>query len=101
MTRSSLETPMMRQYLSVKSQYPDAVVFFRMVDFYEMFFEDALKVSSILELTKKFEIKCKKKYNYHMKKQKNFLILAILLGLAGITIGSATIFSLLSQFSGE
>tara|TARA_B110000014_G_scaffold134206_1_gene92783 strand:+ start:2145 stop:2255 length:111 start_codon:yes stop_codon:yes gene_type:complete len=36
-----------------------------------------------------------------MKNQKNFLILAILLGLAGIAIGSATIFSLLSQFIGE
>ena len=36
-----------------------------------------------------------------MKKQKNFLILAILLGLAGIAIGSVTIFSLLSQFTGE
>ena len=35
-----------------------------------------------------------------MKKQKNFLILAILLGLAGIVIGSASIFSLLSQFAG-
>ena len=35
-----------------------------------------------------------------MKKQKNFLILAILLGLAGIAIGSATIFSLQSEFSG-
>ena len=36
-----------------------------------------------------------------MKKQKNFLILAILLGLAGIAIGSATIFSLVSEFSGQ
>tara|TARA_B100000029_G_C17512025_1_gene936641 strand:- start:74 stop:184 length:111 start_codon:yes stop_codon:yes gene_type:complete len=36
-----------------------------------------------------------------MKKQKNFLILAILLGLTGIAIGSATIFSLLSDFTGQ
>jgi DNA mismatch repair protein MutS len=34
-------TPMMRQYLQAKSEYPDAIVFFRMGDFYEMFFEDA------------------------------------------------------------
>jgi DNA mismatch repair protein MutS len=34
-------TPMIKQYLQIKSQYPDAILFFRMGDFYEMFFEDA------------------------------------------------------------
>ncbi len=38
-------TPMIKQYLQIKSQYPDAILFFRMGDFYEMFFEDA-KVGS-------------------------------------------------------
>ncbi|MDZ7598610.1 MAG: hypothetical protein U5J82_10050 [Desulfobacterales bacterium] len=38
-------TPMIQQYLSIKEQYPDAILFYRMGDFYEMFFEDA-KVTS-------------------------------------------------------
>jgi len=44
-------TPMMRQYLDVKAQYPDAILFYRLGDFYEMFFEDAKLVSKELELT--------------------------------------------------
>lgn len=44
-------TPMMQQYLSVKEQYPDALLFYRMGDFYEMFFEDAKIASNELELT--------------------------------------------------
>jgi DNA mismatch repair protein MutS len=44
-------TPMIKQYLSIKEQYPDAFLFFRMGDFYEMFFEDAEKASRILEIT--------------------------------------------------
>ncbi len=43
-------TPMVQQYLSIKQQYPDAVLFFRMGDFYEMFFEDARVASRILEI---------------------------------------------------
>lgn len=43
-------TPMMRQYLQIKEQYPDAILFFRLGDFYEMFFEDALVASKILEI---------------------------------------------------
>ena len=35
-------TPMMAQYLELKSGYPDALLFYRMGDFYEMFFEDAV-----------------------------------------------------------
>jgi DNA mismatch repair protein MutS len=44
-------TPAMRQYLDVKRRYRDAIVFFRMGDFYEMFYEDALTASRALELT--------------------------------------------------
>lgn len=44
-------TPMMRQYLTIKANYQDAFLFFRLGDFYEMFFDDALKASQILEIT--------------------------------------------------
>lgn len=44
-------TPAMRQYHDAKRQHPDAIVLFRMGDFYEMFFEDALTASRALELT--------------------------------------------------
>src|SRR5512138_1088806 len=42
---------MMRQYLETKSRYPDAILFFRLGDFYEMFFEDAEKASEALQIT--------------------------------------------------
>ncbi len=44
-------TPMMRQYLQIKKEHPDIFVFFRLGDFYEVFFEDAVTVSRELELT--------------------------------------------------
>ncbi|MBW2058175.1 MAG: DNA mismatch repair protein MutS [Deltaproteobacteria bacterium] len=44
-------TPMIQQYLRIKSQYPDAILFYRMGDFYEMFFEDAVVGSRELEIT--------------------------------------------------
>ena len=44
-------TPMMQQYLSIKSEYEDAFLFYRLGDFYEMFFDDAVKASQILEIT--------------------------------------------------
>jgi DNA mismatch repair protein MutS len=44
-------TPMMAQYLSVKAQYPDCLVFYRMGDFYELFFEDAVQASEALDIT--------------------------------------------------
>src|SRR5262245_45948083 len=44
-------TPAMRQYLDAKQQYRDAIVFFRMGDFYEMFYEDALVAARALDLT--------------------------------------------------
>ena len=50
MSSSALDTPMMRQFLSVKAQYPDAVVFYRMGDFYEMFLDDAELVAPILDI---------------------------------------------------
>jgi len=44
-------TPMLRQYLGIKGEYPDAILFFRMGDFYEMFFDDARTASRILGIT--------------------------------------------------
>jgi DNA mismatch repair protein MutS len=44
-------TPMLRQFIDTKSAYPDCIIFFRMGDFYEMFFEDAEKASKILGIT--------------------------------------------------
>jgi len=44
-------TPMLKQYLSIKKEYSDAILFYRMGDFYEMFFEDAEIASRILEIT--------------------------------------------------
>lgn len=44
-------TPMMAQYMDVKQQYPDCLVFYRMGDFYELFFDDAVKASAALDIT--------------------------------------------------
>ena len=44
-------TPMMQQYVETKNQYSDCILFYRLGDFYEMFFEDAKLVSKELELT--------------------------------------------------
>lgn len=44
-------SPMMQHYLSVKEEYPDCILFYRLGDFYEMFFDDAIEVSRALELT--------------------------------------------------
>lgn len=44
-------TPMLNQYLRIKEEYPDAILFFRLGDFYEMFFEDAKIASSVLHIT--------------------------------------------------
>ena len=44
-------TPMMTQYHALKELYPDCLLFYRMGDFYEMFFEDALKASAALDIT--------------------------------------------------
>src|SRR6056297_1775124 len=44
-------TPMMRQYLEIKSRYPDAILFFRLGDFYEMFMDDAVTAAKVLDIT--------------------------------------------------
>jgi DNA mismatch repair protein MutS len=44
-------TPMMRQYLEIKALHPDTILFFRLGDFYEMFFEDAIKGAELLQIT--------------------------------------------------
>ncbi len=44
-------TPMMQQYLGIKSQHPDMLVFYRMGDFYELFFSDAEEASKLLGIT--------------------------------------------------
>ena len=43
-------SPMMTHYLQLKEKYKDCILFYRLGDFYEMFFEDAEKVSSLLDL---------------------------------------------------
>ncbi len=45
------QTPVMRQYLSAKAAHPDALLLFRMGDFYELFFEDAVVAARALDLT--------------------------------------------------
>lgn len=44
-------TPMMRQYLKIKAQHPDILLFYRMGDFYELFFDDAKKASKLLDIS--------------------------------------------------
>ena len=44
-------TPMMQQYMETKKEYPDCILFYRLGDFYEMFFDDALTASRELEIT--------------------------------------------------
>ena len=47
----SSHTPMMRQYLGIKAQYPDLLLLYRMGDFYELFYEDAEKAAHLLDIT--------------------------------------------------
>ena len=46
-----VHTPMMQQYLRIKSEYPDMLLFYRMGDFYELFFDDAKRAASLLDIT--------------------------------------------------
>ena len=48
---ASKMTPMMQQYLQTKEEYPDCILFYRLGDFYEMFFDDAITASKELEIT--------------------------------------------------
>ena len=48
---SEPSTPLMRQYAAVKKEHPNALVFFRLGDFYELFFEDAVVASRELQIT--------------------------------------------------
>ncbi len=47
----SQHTPLMRQYLAVKAEHPDVLLFFRMGDFYELFYDDARKAARLLDIT--------------------------------------------------
>ncbi len=49
--KTARDTPMMRQYLSIKAEVPDAFLFYRMGDFYELFFEDAERAAPLLDIT--------------------------------------------------
>ena len=44
-------TPMMQKYMETKAEYPDCILFYRLGDFYEMFFDDAVTASKVLEIT--------------------------------------------------
>ena len=46
-----VHTPMMRQYLGIKKEYPDMLVFYRMGDFYELFYDDAKRAAELLDIT--------------------------------------------------
>ncbi len=50
-SRGGQHTPVMQQFFRAKDQYPDAILFFRLGDFYEMFFEDAVLASQLLDIT--------------------------------------------------
>ena len=47
----SAHTPMMQQYLRIKHGFPETLVFYRMGDFYELFFDDARKANRLLDIT--------------------------------------------------
>jgi DNA mismatch repair protein MutS len=47
----SSHTPMMRQYLTIKAEFPHILIFYRMGDFYELFFDDAKKASDLLDIS--------------------------------------------------
>ncbi|MBE3275325.1 hypothetical protein IMW81_25615, partial [Klebsiella pneumoniae] len=44
-------TPMMQQYLKLKAQHPDILLFYRMGDFYELFYDDAKRASQLLDIS--------------------------------------------------
>ena len=50
-TKSTTHTPMMQQFLRIKADHPQELLFYRMGDFYELFFDDAKKAAEILDIT--------------------------------------------------
>ena len=48
---TAIHTPMMRQYLAIKAEYPDMLLFYRMGDFYELFYDDAKRAAKLLDIT--------------------------------------------------
>ena len=48
---TSTHTPMMQQYLGIKAKHPESLLFYRMGDFYELFFEDAQRAAELLDIT--------------------------------------------------
>jgi len=48
---SPVHTPMMQQYMSIKAEYPDMLLFYRMGDFYELFYDDARRAAELLDIT--------------------------------------------------
>ncbi|MFI3266994.1 MAG: hypothetical protein R3Y15_07575, partial [Rikenellaceae bacterium] len=50
-TKTPTETPLMKQYFTIKAQHSDAILLFRVGDFYETFGEDAIRASAILGIT--------------------------------------------------
>ncbi|TPD54255.1 MAG: DNA mismatch repair protein MutS [Thalassolituus maritimus] len=51
MSKASSHTPMMQQYFKIKSEFPDTLLFYRMGDFYELFYDDAKRAAQILDIT--------------------------------------------------
>ncbi|MEM9173349.1 MAG: DNA mismatch repair protein MutS [Pseudomonadota bacterium] len=51
MADASTHTPMMRQYLALKADYPDMLMFYRMGDFYELFYDDAKRAAELIDIT--------------------------------------------------
>ena len=51
MTETVQHTPMIQQYLSLKEGHPNALLFYRLGDFYELFFDDAVEIARLLDIT--------------------------------------------------
>jgi len=51
MSQETTHTPMMQQYFRIKAEHPDTLVFYRMGDFYELFYDDAKKAAQLLNIT--------------------------------------------------
>ncbi len=51
MSKATADTPLMKQHQAIKEKYPDAILLFRVGDFYETFGEDAIKASQVLGIT--------------------------------------------------